>query len=780
MRTRFVIAITVLAGATLSAQPPRPAASPSLLPVTRVVLYKSGVGYFEHLATVSGDQSLSVQFTADQLDDVLKSLSALDLGDGRIVGVSYDSPTPIGRRLQALTLPLGQNEPTLGVLSALRGTRVEVRGSAGAPLVGRLLNVERLPAVSGDPPQTRDEISVLTDTGEIATIILTPATRVRIAERTVREEVNRYLGLSTSTGDRVPRRVVIATAGAGTRQVLVGYVGEAAVWKSTYRLIFPSESAGPPVLQGWGVVDNVSAADWTNVDLSLVAGAPQAFRQPLSTPLFATRPAVAVPVPAGLVPLSHEGALVGGVARIAGALTDPSGAVLPGVRVSAMQGNRVVASAATNQYGNYEIGGLAAGTYDLRMELPGFQTVTFPNYMLSPGSAATQNAQMRVGALSETVSVAGSTPQRVGGNVGGIAGGVSGGVVGGLGAAPPPPPAPALVEQRAVSIPIAASGSDVGDLFEYKMRDRVTIARNQSALVPILQTKLKAERVSLWNPSMGARPRRAVWMTNTSDLTLDAGSLSVVDGGAFAGEGLVELTKPGERRLVSYAADLSVTVAASGRPQPARVTSLRIARGVLVREVDERRERTYTVRNNDRDSRIVIIEHPIDAGWKLAPEIEPEESTASVHRLRMRVASGQTSELVATETRRLSTNYAVGSLTPEVLVSITDTGDQRARLEALLAPVFAKNSERQQVLTRIAEKEQEMRAISEDQTRVRENLAALKGSAEERRLTERYAKQLDAQETRMDALKNEATALRERDSALAGELAQLIASLALD
>jgi hypothetical protein len=366
--------------------------------------------------------------------------------------------------------------------------------------------------------------------------------------------------------------------------------------------------------------------------------------------------------------------------------------------------------------------------------------------------------------------------------VGGAVGGVTGGVVGGLDAAPPPPPppAPAYVEQRATNMPVDATASDMGDLFEYRLRDRVTIARNQSSLVPILQARVAAERVSLWNASMGLRPRRAVWLTNTSDLTLDAGSLSVVDAGAFAGEGLVDVTKPGERRLLSFAADLSVAVSARDVPRPSRVVAIRIARGVLTRTVDERRERTYTIRNNDRDARAVIVEHPIASGWTLAERVVPEESTATVHRIRVSAPPGQTQTLSVEESRRMGVTYQVGALTRETLLTITDTADQRGWLEPVLAPLFEKNGEVLRAGAEIDALEAEVRTISEDQTRVRQNMSALKGTSEERRLNARYVKQLDEQESRLVVLKGELASLREALQRLQQELAELIARLSLE
>src|SRR5215471_16408997 len=134
-----------LAVATLSfAQSSSPSNSPdsaARLPVTRVVLYKNGVGYFEHAGHVRGSQDVNVDFTTTQLNDVLKSLTVLDLGKGRITGVSYNSTAPLDRQLGSLRLPVGENPTTAQFLDALRGARVEVH-NATLSASGRLLSIE--------------------------------------------------------------------------------------------------------------------------------------------------------------------------------------------------------------------------------------------------------------------------------------------------------------------------------------------------------------------------------------------------------------------------------------------------------------------------------------------------------------------------------------------------------------------------------------------------------------------------------------------------------------
>jgi hypothetical protein len=160
-----------------------------VLPVKRVVLYKNGVGYFEHAARVHGTQDLSIDFTSSQLNDVLKSFTAVDLGDGRISSVRYNSTAPLDERLKSLRLPFGEQVTRAGFLQAMRGARVEVHSGASSA-VGRLLSVEssRRQDTKGNFVDVT-EFSVMTDGGEVKNFELTSATSVRIAERDLNEEV---------------------------------------------------------------------------------------------------------------------------------------------------------------------------------------------------------------------------------------------------------------------------------------------------------------------------------------------------------------------------------------------------------------------------------------------------------------------------------------------------------------------------------------------------------------------------------------------------------------
>jgi len=227
-------------------QPPTaaPAASTdssSRLPVKRVVLYKNGVGYFEHTARVHGTQDLSIDFTTAQLNDVLKSLTAVDMGDGRVSSVRYNSIAPLDERLKSLRLPFGEQVTQAEYLTALRGARVEVR-SGSATAAGRLLSVEKIRKQRGrDDFEDVTTFSIVTDAGEMRNFDLVAGTSVRIAERELTDEVGRYLSLIGSSRARDVRRMSFAAAGSGDRDIFVSYISEVPVWKSTYRILLPEK-----------------------------------------------------------------------------------------------------------------------------------------------------------------------------------------------------------------------------------------------------------------------------------------------------------------------------------------------------------------------------------------------------------------------------------------------------------------------------------------------------------------------------------------------------------
>jgi len=246
------------------------------LPVQRVVLYKNGVGYFEHAGRVQGNQDVTISFTSGQLNDVLKSLTVLDLNGGRISGVGYGSSAPIDRQIGDLRLPINDKSTLPEILGALRGAKVEVHSGA-AVVTGRMLSVERKFRTANGTTVQVDELSLLTESGDLRSVELTPAVTVKLAEKGLARKMDRLLDLAALSREPDVRRMVISTEGSGERSLFVSYISEVPVWKTTYRIVLGSQSG--PLLQGWAIVDNTVGEDWNNVQLSRVAGAPQSFIQ---------------------------------------------------------------------------------------------------------------------------------------------------------------------------------------------------------------------------------------------------------------------------------------------------------------------------------------------------------------------------------------------------------------------------------------------------------------------------------------------------------------------
>ncbi len=305
-----------------------------------------------------------------------------------------------------------------------------------------------------------------------------------------------------------------------------------------------------------------------------------------------------------------------------------------------------------------------------------------------------------------------------------------------------------------------ATAGQLGDLFAYELKQPVTIRKNQSALVPILGADVEADKVSLWNPNSGSpRALRAVWLTNATGLTLDGGSFSIIEGQSFSGEGLMEPLKAGERRLLSYALDLALNVEAKGESVPTRITKVRFAGGVLIQETEERQQRTYTARNEDTEPRVLIVEHPARAGWTLADDLKAAETTASWHRFRIPIPPKTTATFTVEEVRPTQAQYQVSSITDDQVGVLVREKAISPQSEAALREVLKRKAEIARLSGETSARQSEIDQIARDQERVRENIKTLRGSNQERQLLQRYVKQLEEQENRLEVVRRELQAL---------------------
>jgi hypothetical protein len=283
----------------------------------------------------------------------------------------------------------------------------------------------------------------------------------------------------------------------------------------------------------------------------------------------------------------------------------------------------------------------------------------------------------------------------------------------------------------------------------------------------------------VWNPSQDC-VLRALWVTNNSDLTLDGGSFNILEGDAFAGEGLMDPIKPGEKRLLSYAADLGLVVDAKEKDDNRKVTKIVISHGVMVQTRADRQERTYTIRNRDHSPRNVVIEHPARPGWKLEDGQTPDETSASFHRFRLTVEPKKTATLKIVELHPVSTRWELTNITDKEMTYFAEGKMITAEVEQALRRVVTQKNEVASFDAEIGSRKAQMVSLSEDQQRLRENLKALKGSAEEKALVERYARELNTQEDRVQAFQKELGDLHQKREAAQRTLNEMIQGLQLE
>ena len=652
------------------------AAAPTELPVTRAVLFASGVGYFEHTGTVEDNANVRLLFKTEQINDVLKSMVVMDEGGGSVSTVTYPSNDPLERSLRSFGVNLSGNPTLPALLTQLRGAEITV--SAPDKITGKILNVEARNRVVGQPPATITEwsLTLVTDTG-IRTIPMDSVQSLEFSDAKLRDEMNKALGTLVAARDVDRKPVEVRFDGKGKRKVRVGYLVETPVWKTSYRLDLSGEK---PFLQGWSIVENASEADWQNVRLSLVSGRPISFTMDLYTPLYAPRPVVVPELFASLRPRVYD------------------------------EGNFVAKDK------EERAAGMAGGRREMAKS------------MMMREQMAAQNVTGRDmrSSLDAAAPMAAAAPAEFDGNgpVGKIALGDSG--------------------TRSV-----ASGGNLGELFSYTIASPVDLTRRRSAMLPIINQNIAAEKVSIFNMSVLQRnPLNGVLLTNDTKLKMLAGPVTVFDGGAYAGDAQVDHLSPGDKRLLGYAVDLSV-LADPSESSSSTITSGRLYRGVLYVNRKNIFEQKYQFRSKAEVNKVVIVEHPVRGERKLIEPAKPEEKTPTVYRFRMPLEAGKTQTLVVKEEQVTSEGIAIGPQSPDSLMWYTQTGEISPKVREALAKAITLKNELAALERQLAEANNERKNISADQERLRPNINT---AGRDSTLGKRYLAKLNEQETRIEEL----------------------------
>jgi hypothetical protein len=249
----------------------------------------------------------------------------------------------------------------------------------------------------------------------------------------------------------------------------------------------------------------------------------------------------------------------------------------------------------------------------------------------------------------------------------------------------------------------------------------------------------------------------------------------------FAGEGLTDPIKSGERRLLSYATDLGLLVEAQKSSEPQHITRVKIAKGVMT-QTSELRERTvYTVHNQDDSVRTLVVEQPARFDATLAKGTkEPEERAPGVYRFKLDVPAKGTASLPVEEVRVLQSNFQLASLEEAQIAVFSKNGTITPDMAQALQKIAAQKAIVSKLEQDMEDRQKDIDRIVADQTRLRENMKALKGSSEEKALLQRYTSELDQQETQLDSLRKTIQSTEAQRDKANDELENMIDNIQLE
>jgi hypothetical protein len=286
-----------------------PALSAADLPITEVTLYKHGVAHLERAGELKPGETARLDFKPDDMNDVLKSLTVTDGNGGKVNGVRYDSSDPLEKRLADFPFQLSAGASLAAFLDQMKGARIELKLGAG-DAAGTIISAR---VVQETDKSQREVLVLLMDSGDIRSFDLGAASAVKLSDPKLQSQLSAYLTVLNQSHARDRRSVYIDAVGSGTRKLMASYMTPAAVWKSSYRLMFGT--AGEPTLEGWAIVDNTSGDDWSNVRLAVVSGKPVSFITQLYSPRYVQRPFAELAENQAAAPVVYQGAVTGAMEK---------------------------------------------------------------------------------------------------------------------------------------------------------------------------------------------------------------------------------------------------------------------------------------------------------------------------------------------------------------------------------------------------------------------------------------------------------------------------------
>src|SRR5262245_31102838 len=517
------------------------------LPLSQVVLFNTGLGYFQREGEVEGDSRIDLTIPASDINDLLKTL--LIDNAGKPTSVSYDGTEPLDSKLRSFGVDLTIN-PTLGqLLNQARGQKAELTmesagGGANTPLTGTIVGME-----SHFENQTREahHLNVLCSDG-VRRVPLERVQRVRFLDPVVEDEFRRALSVLAAGQNDQRRLVSLSLRGEGKRKVKIGHVADTPIWKASYRLMMDDTK---PTLQGWVIVENTTEEDLKDVRVILVSGRPITFQMDLAQQLFMPRPKIEPEVYASLRPPTFAPATPapghrprnldegGGAGQFGGQL----GVQLGGIQLGGIQ---LGGGMSRDSEGGWMMAASAFGHFNRYQFIPS-----------TPGSSrlSYEELQRRRNEMLEQRKRAANDARKIGSNLADLGDGID---------------------------EIVTNADRIGEGFRYAVEPRVNLPRQKSGMFPTRDGDITARRLSIYTPSVHPRfPLQAVKLKNNTGQHLQQGPVAVFDGDDYVGDCRLPDMQPNQERLLTYAMDLGVEVRPEQNKWRDEITRIEIREGMI-------------------------------------------------------------------------------------------------------------------------------------------------------------------------------------------------------
>jgi len=681
------------------------------LPIRQIVLFNSGVGYFQREGVIDGDACVDLQFPAGDVNDLLKSLVLQDLG-GKVAAVSYDGLEPLEHTLKTFAIDLADN-PTFGqLLNQARGEKVEVtlqnaNGVATSTMIGIIVGLE---AQTEPGPREVYLLNLLSDEG-MRSLPLNTVQRVRFLNLALDRELHRALAVLAGAHNHQKRNVSIQFRGEGKRTVKIGYVIEAPMWKSSYRIVL--DKGDKTTLQGWAILENTSDEDWKDVQLALVSSRPISFQMDLYSSLFVPRPIVEPERFASLRPQEYQGPLTNyqNNTAISGGMMGMAGGDFK---------QQLGAQADREQVG--KMGGA-------------FKRLTYEQLQ--------ERRQKRAQARAEAKNIGG-----------------------------------ALAAFDPTTSIDTALAEIVGDPARYIIDHKISLSRQRSALLPLVNQEIPAQRISIFNEKVNSKfPLRGLKIKNATGQNLMQGPVSVYENGSYAGDARLPDLQANEERLLSFAVDQAVEIKSETKSEPDSLILLRIVKGVVEETHRQRSTTKYLIRNRSDQERTLIVEHPVNPDWKLVGEEKPTERTRNVYRFQWKAPSGKGSVREITEERTYQRRVALLGMNPSNIELLMRFTAAAPKLREELRKVLEAKKSLTDMQKELAQLRSQLNEATQEQNRIRTSLDKVPANT---RLYKRYLEKLDKLETEIEALQQQIKEVQEKAKKQEAKFEKSLADLTVE